>query len=112
MDFFGAFLDLEQHDDSSLYRKEEPPSTISARSAPGNKKVDFLVVHHPVTAAIEVKNVREWFYPDRDEIRELLLKVESFFGAWLMGGSGSRFRSLPIRCPSRLRGSFGPTSSI
>lgn len=30
-DTFGAFLDLDDHDDSTLYQKEEPPSSASGR---------------------------------------------------------------------------------
>lgn len=73
--FFGNYPDLHSHDDSTLYTKEEPPSSLSGRQIPGGKKLDFLV-HHPSAgyAGIEVKNIREWIYPDRDEIREMLSK--------------------------------------
>ena len=37
---FGAYLDLDAHDDSSLYIKEEPPSVISGRRTTG--KLDFI----------------------------------------------------------------------
>lgn len=73
--FFGGFADLDDHDDSTLYRKVEPPSTISGKSTPSGKNLDFLVQHESgVLAGLELKNVREWFYPDRAEVRELLLK--------------------------------------
>ena len=42
---------------------------------PDDKRLDFLV--HDLAAGyagIEVKNLREWLYPDRVEIHELLLK--------------------------------------
>ncbi len=73
-DYLGRFLDLDDHDDSELYKKEEPPSYLGDRDA-GNKKLDFLV-SHPCAgwAGIEVKNLREWLYPDRNEVRELLEK--------------------------------------
>jgi hypothetical protein len=71
---FGAFTDLDEHDDSTPYRKEEPPSTISGRSC-GNRKLDFLVEIGGSYAGIEIKNVREWMYPDRDEVRDLLHKT-------------------------------------
>lgn len=72
--FLGGFPDLSDHDDSALYRKEEPPTTVSGRSSSG--PVDFLVLHPPPAglAAIEAKNVREWMYPDRPEIIDLLWK--------------------------------------
>jgi hypothetical protein len=69
----GAFPDLDAHDDSTLYHREEPPSTISGKTTPG--KLDFIVVAKPwALAGVEVKNVREWLYPDRDEVRDLLTK--------------------------------------
>jgi hypothetical protein len=72
---FGAFVDLADHDDTTLYSKEEPPSSLSGRQIPGKAKLDFLV--HDSTgiyAGAEVKNIRQWMYPDRAEIREFLFK--------------------------------------
>jgi hypothetical protein len=75
LEFFGDFPDLNEHDDSTLYSKEEPPAAISGRRIPGDKKLDFLVRHPEAGyAGIEAKNIREWLYPDRIEIREVLLK--------------------------------------
>ncbi len=75
LNYFGHFSDLDAHDDSSLYSKEEPPSSLSGRQIPSGKTLDFLV-QHPQSgyAGIEIKNIREWLYPDRTEIRELLFK--------------------------------------
>jgi len=58
-----------------MYSKEEPPSSLSGNQIPGGKQLDFLV-HHKTAghAGLELKNIREWIYPDRDEIRELLAK--------------------------------------
>ncbi len=73
--FFGNFPDLAAHDDSKLYRKEEPPSSLSGREIPSGKKLDFLVQHGKGGyAGIEVKNIREWFYPNRPAVRAMLLK--------------------------------------
>lgn len=73
--YLGAFLDLDAHDDSAAYTKEEPPSSVSGRTIPRARKFDFLVLHENAgEAGIEVKNVREWLYPDRDEIKALLSK--------------------------------------
>lgn len=73
--FFGNFADLDAHDDSKLYSKEEPPSSLSGHQIPSGKKLDFLVQHEQAGyAGIEIKNVREWFYPDRTEVREMLFK--------------------------------------
>ena len=71
---FGSYLDLDEHDDSTLYRKEEPPSTISGRTC-GSRKLDFIVSAGGAMAGIEIKNVREWMYPNRDEVRDLLFKA-------------------------------------
>lgn len=73
--FFGGFDDLHRHDDAELYRKQEPPSAISGKGPSGEARVDFILVNPRVgPVAIEVKNVREWLYPDRDEIIDLLYK--------------------------------------
>jgi hypothetical protein len=75
LNFLGHFSDLDAHDDSTLYSKEEPPSSLSGRQIPDGKKLDFLVQHGQTGfAGLEIKNIREWLYPDRAEIRELLMK--------------------------------------
>jgi hypothetical protein len=72
----GAFPDLDEHDDSSLYQKEEPPSVISGRKCMG--RLDFILsTTAGVFAGVEIKNVREWMYPDRQEVRDLLRKCTS-----------------------------------
>jgi len=75
LQYIGDFPDLEEHDDCSQYSKEEPPASLSGRRVPGRRRLDFLVHHEDAGyAGVEVKNVRQWFYPDREEIREMLLK--------------------------------------
>jgi hypothetical protein len=75
LEFFGDYPDLDTHDDSQPYTKEEPPGSLSGRRIPGTKKLDFLIQHPDAGyAGIEAKNIREWLYPDRVEVRELLLK--------------------------------------
>ena len=76
LDFLGNFPDLDKHDDSTLYSKEEPPRSISGRQLPGNQRLDFLVRHPEVGwAGIECKNLREWMYPGAHRVRELLHKA-------------------------------------
>jgi hypothetical protein len=74
-EFYGRFRDLDEHDDSTLYSKEEPPQHIGKRSLEGKQNLDFLLRD---TAAgwmgIECKNVREWLYPDREELLDTLKK--------------------------------------
>ena len=78
LDHFGSFPDLAEHDDSTLYSKEEPPASLSGRRIGGKQRLDFLVHHETAGwAGIESKNVREWLYPSRKEIVELLLKAVS-----------------------------------
>ncbi|MBV9956093.1 MAG: hypothetical protein JOZ70_12680, partial [Pseudolabrys sp.] len=74
-EFYGRFKDLDDHDDSTNYSKEEPPQHIGARSLPGNQNLDFLY-RDPVAGfmGVECKNVREWLYPDRPELIDALRK--------------------------------------
>lgn len=74
-EYYGMFSDLNDHDDSALYTKVEPPSQIGSRVIPGGKRLDFIFRHPDVgPMGIECKNVREWIYPDREEIIDLLHK--------------------------------------
>jgi hypothetical protein len=69
----GHFRDLDAHDDGTLYSKEEPPSIINERTCDG--KLDFVLFTRDAgTVGIEAKNIREWFYSDRDEVLEMLAK--------------------------------------
>ena len=69
----GGFPDLDDHDDSRTYKKIEPPAAISGDSMEG--EVDFLLFTKGEAAAIEVKNVREWLYTDREEVRAIISKA-------------------------------------
>lgn len=69
----GSFRDLNDHNDSKMYSKEEPPSTIGKRSI-GNESLDFIAFAGGIPFGIEVKNIREWLYPDRDEVRDAIRK--------------------------------------
>jgi hypothetical protein len=77
LEFFGRFKNLEAHDDGSMYEKEEPSQHVGRLSLSGDQRLDFLV-RHPDTSVgmmgLECKNVREWLYPDRDEVTEVLQK--------------------------------------
>ena len=73
---FGRFKDLDDHDDSTLYSKEEPPQSVSGKHLARQQRLDFLVLSSTAElGGIEVKNIREWLYPGREEIRELLIKA-------------------------------------
>ena len=72
--FYGGFPDLAEHDDGTLYSKEEPPGIVDGVSIPGKKRLDFFLVCNDIGVGVEAKNVREWLYPHSDEVRDLLLK--------------------------------------
>jgi hypothetical protein len=74
-DWFGHFPDLYEHDDSTRYSKEEPPRQLGSRNIGGDRRLDFLVRHPEAGwAGLEAKNIRNWLYPDRREIFDLLSK--------------------------------------
>ena len=76
LDHFGSFTNLGNHDDSRLYSKEEPPQSLSGKRLSGDQRLDFLIRHPEAGwAGIEAKNVREWLYPNRDEVTDLLAKA-------------------------------------
>ena len=66
-----------QYEHNFGLRPEEDITKIeTGRRLPGNQKLDFLVVHPKAGAvAIEAKNVREWLYTTRHEIKFLLSKA-------------------------------------
>jgi len=69
----GHFTDMNDHDDSTLYKKEEPPSNISGKTCEG--KLDFVLFSGTAgLAGIEVKNVREWVYSQSDEVIQMVKK--------------------------------------
>ncbi|MGH7914903.1 MAG: hypothetical protein ACREPW_09680 [Candidatus Binataceae bacterium] len=74
-DFLGSFADLDDHGDSTRYSKEEPPKRLGNRNIGGDRRLDFLV-RHPTAgwAGIEAKNTREWLYPNRREVKDLVSK--------------------------------------
>lgn len=75
-EYLGDFMDLDDHDDSRLYSKEEPPRALNGKRLHGNQRLDFLIRDPEAGwAGIEAKNVREWLYPSHDEIRDLLGKA-------------------------------------
>ena len=76
MEHMGRYTDLDDHDDTVPYIKEEPPSSLSGLTIPGKQKLDFLA-RYDDWAGIEVKNIRPWIYPDSNEVRDLIAKCIS-----------------------------------
>lgn len=74
LDFLGGYTDLESHDDSTLYHKEEPPTLFKGKQIPDGKRLDFVIMSNSGRAGVETKNIREWLYPHSLEIKDLLLK--------------------------------------
>ncbi len=71
--FFGHFTDLNAHDDDQRYTKHDP-DFFSGNPIRGGK-LDYILVHPKAGGmGIEVKNTREWIYPDKDIVTELLRK--------------------------------------
>jgi hypothetical protein len=74
-DFSGRFKNLDEHDDSQLYKKEEPQQHIGIKSLAGGERLDFILrTNNAGPLGIECKNVRHWLYPHVPEIEELLRK--------------------------------------
>jgi hypothetical protein len=71
--FFGHFTDLGQHEDDRRYVKHDP-DFFSGVAIQGGK-LDYILVH-PLAGGmgIEIKNTREWVYPDKDIVTQLLRK--------------------------------------
>jgi hypothetical protein len=73
MNFFGHFTDLDKHGDDERYTKHDP-DFFSGLPIQGGK-LDFILVHPEAGGlGIEVKNIREWVYPDKDIVKDLLRK--------------------------------------
>lgn len=71
----GGFRGLTEEATTKSPKKEEPPSIFGGRELTGNKRFDFLVGPDGVWGGVECKNIREWLYPDREEIRHMLRKA-------------------------------------
>jgi hypothetical protein len=75
-DFSGRFTDLDDHDDSTSYHKDEPERHIGTRSLQGQELLDFILrTPDAGPLAIECKNVRHWMYPRRPEMKLALRKA-------------------------------------
>ena len=78
VDLLGRFkgLDTSKETRKNVYKKEEPPNYLGNLRIEGNRQLDFLF-QHPESgwAGIEIKNVRQWLYPCRAEIRDLISKA-------------------------------------
>jgi hypothetical protein len=74
-DFAGRFRDLDAHDDSTMYKKEEPPQHIGVRALKGAERLDFILrTRDAGPFGFECKNVRHWMYPHVPEIVETIRK--------------------------------------
>jgi len=70
---FGGFVDLSNPSGTGLYSKNEI-HTLNGRSL-GKEALDFIVQAGGEECGVEVKNVREWLYPNRSEIRDAVRKA-------------------------------------
>lgn len=71
----GGFRGLTDEPTTKTPKKEEPPTIFGGRELTGNKRFDFLMAANDVWAGVECKNIREWLYPDREEVRHMLRKA-------------------------------------
>jgi hypothetical protein len=73
LNFFGHFTDLHQHGDGRRYTKHDP-DFFSGVAIEGGK-LDYILVHPSAGGmGIEIKNTREWVYPDKNIVTQLLRK--------------------------------------
>jgi hypothetical protein len=71
--FVGHFADLTDHDDSRRYVKHDP-DFFSGRPIIGGK-LDYILFNRDAGGlGIEIKNTREWIYPEKNLVTELLRK--------------------------------------
>jgi hypothetical protein len=71
--FIGHFSDLDQHDDSTLYAKTDPDFVSGRRIQ--NGRLDYIIFNPEAgQMGVEIKNIREWIYPDRSIMIDLLRK--------------------------------------
>lgn len=69
--FIGGF---ELNSSKNTWRKIEP-RMISGQALTGGRNLDFILVHSEAgRVGIEVKNTREWIYPNSEAVRDLIDK--------------------------------------
>ncbi len=71
--FIGHFDDLDDHDDSTLYNKHDP-DVVSGKAIKGGRLDYVMFDPQGGPLGLEVKNTREWIYPDRSIVKDLLTK--------------------------------------
>ena len=72
--FLGRYPTLAAHGDDKIYQKDEPPGYLGANAIPDDRLLDFILFYGSERAGIECKNIREWIYPDRTEVKALIDK--------------------------------------
>ena len=71
--FFGHFTDLNEHEDNRRYMKHDPD--YFSGMAINDGKLDYILVNRDAGGmGIEIKNTREWIYPEKQIITDLLRK--------------------------------------
>lgn len=71
--FVGHFTDLDKHGDEMRYMKHDPDFFSGVPIQGG--KLDFIAIERDAGGiGIEVKNTREWVYPDKQIVTDLLRK--------------------------------------
>jgi hypothetical protein len=73
-DLLGGFDLSQRKGNAHLYEKDEPGASIRGKRISGHRKLDFILRYPDGYAGVEIKNIREWIYPDRPEVKEMLQK--------------------------------------
>lgn len=72
---FGGFADLDAHSDDKLYSKQELHN-FNGRTL-GKLALDFIVGAGGGYCGIEAKNIRQWLYPNDQEIKDAIRKART-----------------------------------
>lgn len=72
--FMGGFEDLSKADKNGIYKKSDRGKTSISGKSIESGKLDFLMIRSKCLMGIEVKNYRQWLYPETGEVKYLLKK--------------------------------------
>lgn len=72
---FGGFADLTAHGDDKLYSKQEIHN-FDGKTL-GKLALDFIIAVGGSYCGIEAKNIRQWLYPNDQEIKDAIRKART-----------------------------------
>ncbi len=71
--FLGDYPNLDEPDENGIYHKTEPALVVSGKKIEKGP-LDYVVFEPYGMGGIEIKNYRNWLYPDTAAVKELLWK--------------------------------------